>query len=65
MEMTDLLDLYKKPWRTALRADGNWYIEDANGHAIASITVSPRELREPAAKELIRHENDKRGQHNA
>lgn len=55
--MDSIFDLYKKPWKTSQRSDGHWYIEDANGHAIASITVSPSELREEAAKELLYSED--------
>lgn len=50
--MTNLFKMHKKPWRSRQRGDGYWYIEDANGHAVASIVTSCKNHAEQIAAEL-------------
>lgn len=53
LTMDKLDKMHKRPWRAKQRGDGYWYIEDANGHAIASIVTSCKDVAEDAAIELV------------
>lgn len=50
--MSGLFEKHKMPWRSKKRGDGYWYIEDANGHAVASIATSCKNHAKQAATEL-------------
>jgi len=51
--MSELFKMHKKPWKANKRGDGYWYVEDANGHAVASIVTSCKEHAEEIAMELL------------